>query len=78
MKGRFREIVRQVIVDSQAAPLPDLTQRGIRVPSVPGKSMAVVGMRRSSHWNIRLPWRCPRAWLFGRPRSGFWRIDRPA
>jgi len=36
-----------VIADSLATPIPDLTRRDTRVPGVPGKTIAVIGMRRS-------------------------------
>ena len=43
----MREIIRQKIVDGVRASAPSLTPRDIRVPQVPGKAVAVVGMRRS-------------------------------
>ncbi len=43
----MREIIRQKIVDGVRASVPSLTPRDIRVPQVPGKAFAVVGMRRS-------------------------------
>jgi uncharacterized protein len=47
MKGYLRGIIRQKIVDAQAAPLPEFTFRDTRVPEVKGKAIAVIGMRRS-------------------------------
>lgn len=47
MEGQLRDILRQKIVDAQAAAIPESTRRDIRVPGVPGKAMAVIGMRRS-------------------------------
>jgi len=47
MKGYLRGIIRQKIVDAQAAPLPEFTIRDTRVPEVKGKAIAVIGMRRS-------------------------------
>jgi len=43
----MREVIRQKIVDGVRASAPSLTPRDIRVPQVPGKAVAVVGMRRS-------------------------------
>ena len=47
MNGHFREIIRRKIVDSLAAAPPSLTRRDVRVPSIPNKATAVIGMRRS-------------------------------
>jgi predicted AAA+ superfamily ATPase len=47
MESQFRAVVRQKIVDSLAAPLPTLTPRDVRIPRIPNKAVAVVGMRRS-------------------------------
>jgi uncharacterized protein len=47
MERQFREVVRQKIVDGLAAPLPVLTQRDVRIPQIPNKAVAVIGMRRS-------------------------------
>jgi predicted AAA+ superfamily ATPase len=43
----MRELIRQKIVDSLAAPVPAFTRRDIRLPGVPGKAVAVIGMRRT-------------------------------
>ena len=47
MEGHLRTIIRQKIVDAQAAPVPAFTRRDVHLPMVPGKAKAVVGMRRS-------------------------------
>lgn len=47
MESQFREIVRQRIVDAVAVPPPVLTRRDVRLPVVPGKAVAVIGMRRA-------------------------------
>jgi len=47
MESQFREVVRQKIADSLAAPLPVLTHRDVRLPRIPNKAVAVIGMRRS-------------------------------
>jgi uncharacterized protein len=47
MNDKYRAVVRQKIIDSLAVPLPvSMTRRDIRVPDVPGKAFAVIGMRR--------------------------------
>lgn len=47
MESQFRDVVRQKIADSLAAPLPVLTRRDVLLPRVPNKAVAVIGMRRS-------------------------------
>jgi uncharacterized protein len=47
MESQFREIIRQKIVDALAAPPPALTRRDVRLPAVPRKALAVIGMRRA-------------------------------
>ena len=47
MEGQIRELIRQKIVDSLAAPVPDFTRRDLRFPAIPGKAIAVIGMRRA-------------------------------
>jgi predicted AAA+ superfamily ATPase len=43
----MRNLIRQKIVDSLAAPIPQLTHRDIRIPAISGKAIAVIGMRRT-------------------------------
>lgn len=47
MEGQLRELLRQKIVDYEAAPLPSFTRRDVYVPRLPGKAVAVIGMRRA-------------------------------
>ncbi|GAA3984051.1 ATP-binding protein [Comamonas faecalis] len=47
MNDLFRPVIRQKILDMQAAPLPVLTPRDVWLPAVPGKALAVIGMRRA-------------------------------
>ena len=47
MKGEIQKTLKDKLTDSLAAPVPELTRREIRLPQVPGKAMAVIGMRRS-------------------------------
>lgn len=47
METHFRSIVRQKILDAQAAPVPVLTARDVWLPAVKGKALAVIGMRRA-------------------------------
>jgi predicted AAA+ superfamily ATPase len=43
----MREVVRQKIADSLARDVPAFTRRDLRAPSLPGKAVSVIGMRRS-------------------------------
>ena len=43
----MRELIRQKIIDSLASPVPQFTRRDVRLPKVPGKAVAVIGMRRT-------------------------------
>ena len=47
MQEQFRAVIRQKILDTQTAALPVLTRRDVWLPAVPGKAMAVIGMRRA-------------------------------
>ncbi|MBM4126990.1 MAG: ATP-binding protein [Nitrospira sp.] len=47
MSGQFREVIRQRIIDSVSASPPAFTRRDVRLPAVPGKAVAVIGMRRA-------------------------------
>jgi predicted AAA+ superfamily ATPase len=47
MKSEIRKTLIQKLNDALVAELPSLTRREIRLPVVPGKAIAVIGMRRS-------------------------------
>jgi predicted AAA+ superfamily ATPase len=47
VKGEIQSTLKEKLADALAAPVPELTRREIRLPQVPGKAMAVIGMRRS-------------------------------
>jgi hypothetical protein len=47
MEGQLRDLVRQKIIDSLAAPVPSFTRPDIRLPGVKKKAVAVIGMRRT-------------------------------
>ncbi len=47
MEGQFATLVRHKIAEAQAAPVPRHTRRDVRLPAVPRKAVAVVGMRRA-------------------------------
>jgi hypothetical protein len=47
VKGEIRAALLEKLADSLVAPIPLLTRREIRLPKVPGKALAVIGMRRS-------------------------------
>lgn len=52
MEGQFRAVIRQKIIDCQAAPLPLLTHRDVWLPNVAGKATAVIGMRRAGKTSL--------------------------
>lgn len=43
----MQNLIRQKIVDSLAAPVPEFIRRDVRLPKVRGKAVTVIGMRRS-------------------------------
>ena len=47
VKGEIQNTLIQKLNDSIVAEIPRLTRREIRLPRVPGKALAVIGMRRS-------------------------------
>jgi len=47
MKSEIRKTLIQKLNDALVAEIPRLTRREIRLPVVPGKAIAVIGMRRS-------------------------------
>lgn len=47
MKGEIQRTLTQKLNDALAAEIPRLTRREIRLPAVPDKALAVIGMRRS-------------------------------
>ena len=47
MQRQYRPVIRQKILDAQAAPLPVLTPRDVWLPTLQGKALAVIGMRRA-------------------------------
>lgn len=50
------EILHLLITDSLATPIPVHTRRDARLPAVPGKALAVIGMRRSGKTTFL--WQC--------------------
>lgn len=46
-KDTMRDVIRQKLADSLHSELPLTTRRDLRLPSVPGKTHAVIGMRRA-------------------------------
>jgi predicted AAA+ superfamily ATPase len=47
MKSEIRKTLLQKLNDALVAEIPEWTHREIRLPKVPGKAIAVIGMRRS-------------------------------
>ena len=52
MESQYRSVIRQKIIDSQAAPLPVLTRRDVWLPGLKGKATAVIGMRRAGKTSL--------------------------
>lgn len=68
MEREYQQVIRQKIADALAAPGPALTRRTIRLPKVPGKALAVIGMRRSGKTTFL--WQClAERWQAGTPRN---------
>jgi len=66
----LRDLLRQKLVDSWQAPIPQLTRRDTWIPRIPGKTLAVIGMRRSGKTSLlwqevarRLEAGAERSWL---------------
>ena len=56
MKGELRDTLKRKLADALMVDPPQLTRREIRLPRVPGKAMAVIGMRRSGKSSFL--WQC--------------------
>lgn len=52
MENQFRTVIRQKIIDTQAAALPALTRRDVWLPAVKNKATAVIGMRRAGKTSL--------------------------
>ncbi len=52
----MREVLRQKMLDGLSSPPPPLTRRDVRLPAVPGKALAVIGVRRSGKTTFL--WQC--------------------
>ena len=66
----LRDLLRQKLADSWQQPLPRLTRRDTWIPRIPGKTLAVIGMRRSGKTSLlwqevgrRLEAGAERSWL---------------
>ena len=66
----LRSLLRQKLIDAVQRPLPQLTRRDTWIPRIPGKTLAVIGMRRSGKTSLlwqqvgeRLAAGAERAWL---------------
>jgi uncharacterized protein len=56
MEGEFKATIQQKVADSLGTSVPALTRRDVHVPSLPGKVLAVIGMRRSGKTTFL--WQC--------------------
>ncbi len=52
----MRELLQQLMVDSLTVPAPTYTRRDAHLPTVPGKALAIIGMRRSGKTTFL--WQC--------------------
>ncbi|MEM7133013.1 MAG: ATP-binding protein [Chloroflexota bacterium] len=52
----MRELLQQLIIDAMTVSVPSYTRRDAHVPTVPGKALAVIGMRRSGKTTFL--WQC--------------------
>jgi predicted AAA+ superfamily ATPase len=69
VEGQFREAVAQKLREAPRLPLPNLTRRDVYVPSVPGRAVAVMGMRRAGKTSFLWQLLSDRA-RAGTPRDG--------
>jgi predicted AAA+ superfamily ATPase len=68
VRGTMRDLLRQLISDSLARPIPGFTPRDAALPAAPGKALAVIGMRRSGKTTFL--WQClSRRQAAGAPRD---------
>ncbi|MDR1279515.1 MAG: ATP-binding protein [Opitutaceae bacterium] len=56
MEGQLEATIGQKITDGTTFSVPVLTRRDIRLPGVPGKALAVIGMRRAGKTSFL--WQC--------------------
>ena len=54
--GQLAATIQQKIADGLAVAPPSLTRRTIYVPAIPGKALAVIGMRRAG--KTYFLWQC--------------------
>ena len=64
-----RDLLRLKLAESLAAKTPELTRRDIRLPEVPGKAFAVIGVRRGGKTSFLMQSRADRL-AQGAPREG--------
>ena len=56
MEGEFQAVIGEKIIQGLEFEVPGLTRREVHLPEVPGKALAVVGMRRSGKTTFL--WQC--------------------
>lgn len=56
MEGELQAVIREKIIQGLEFEVPALTRREVHLPEVPGKALAVVGMRRSGKTTFL--WQC--------------------
>jgi predicted AAA+ superfamily ATPase len=70
MDDNLRRLLHQKLVDGIAMPLPTLTRRDTWIPRVPGKVLAVIGMRRTGKTSLLWQELAGRLAASGMERSG--------
>src|SRR6185436_21061025 len=56
MSSEFASTIQQKVVDGLAVAPPPLTRRDVYLPAIPGKALAVIGMRRAG--KTYFLWQC--------------------
>lgn len=69
MDGQLRDTLRRKVVDGLVTPPPPLTRRDVHLPAIPGKAIAVLGMRRAGKTTFLWQVLADRLAL-GTPRTG--------
>ena len=64
----MHDLLRLKLTEALTVPVPTFTRRHVRLPAVPGKALAVIGVRRSGKTTFL--WQCLADWLAaGTPRE---------
>ena len=64
VEGQLSAVIQEKVVDGTTRPLPTFTRREARIPAVPNKAFAVIGMRRAGKTTFRF-YTAPRPFPLG-------------